>query len=260
MSRLKIISIGVDTGSYGFFVRRIADLARQRASAYVCVANVHMVVEAHSHADFAAAVNSADLVTPDGMPLSRAMKLLYGVRQERVAGMDLLPDLLDAADRGGIPVFLYGSTCEVLSAMKGRIAREHPRLHLCGTHSPPFRPLTDDEDAAEVALINGCGAAMVLVALGCPRQERWMAAKKGRINAVMVGVGGAFPVYAGLQGRAPWLMQRLCLEWLYRLCQEPRRLFGRYLVTNSVFMALLVREILGKWNKSEGGGPTTTRG
>lgn len=242
--RRRIISLDVDIGSYSSFLVRIVDLARRRIASYVCAANVHMVVEAHADAGFAAVVNGADLVTPDGMPLCHAMSILHGVKQDRVAGMDLLPDLLKAAENGDIGVFLYGSTDDVLAAMRKRIEREHPRLFLCGAYAPPFRPITVEEDAAEVALLNGSGAQLVLVALGCPRQEWWMAAKNGRVQAVMVGVGGAFPVYAGQQGRAPQVMQRLSLEWFYRLCQEPRRLFGRYLVTNTMFILLLLRAVL----------------
>src|SRR6185369_15143902 len=243
-SKKRIISIDIDTGSYPSFIERIATLAARRQSSYVCVANVHMVVEAHADSRYAAIVNGADLVTPDGMPLCKAMTLLHGNEQERVAGMDLLPDLLSAASGARLSVFLYGSTEAVLAAMLQRIERELPGLAISGSYSPPFRPVTTEEMAQEVARINASGAHIVLVALGCPKQERWMAANKGLINAVMIGIGGAFPVYAGLQTRAPRLLQRLSLEWLYRLCQEPRRLFKRYLVTNSVFLWLLAVAVL----------------
>lgn len=241
MSRRRIVSIDVSTGSYVSFVERIVSLGSQKRSSYVCVANVHMTVEARRDASFAAMVNGADLVTPDGMPLAIAMRLLHGMKQERAAGMDLFPDLLAAAESSGLSVFLYGSKEQVLAAVIDRISREFPRLKVAGSYSPPFRPLADQEAAEEVSFINRSGAHIVLVALGCPKQERWMAGNQGRIDAVMVGIGGALPVYAGLQKRAPRLMQRLSLEWFYRLCQEPRRLFRRYLVTNTIFLLLLVR-------------------
>ena len=239
MRKKRVVNLDVSTGPYESFINRIAELASMRVPSYVCVANVHMVVEAHNDGEFAAIVNGADLVTPDGMPLAKSMRLLHGIAQERVAGMDLVPDLIADAERLGLSIFLYGSTDGVLDAVVRRIALEHPRLRLAGTYSPPFRPLTPSEAVAESARINASGANIVLVALGCPKQERWMAANRGRINAVMVGIGGALPVYAGLQRRAPLIMQRLSLEWLYRLCQEPRRLFRRYLVTNTTFLLLL---------------------
>ena len=242
MTRHRILSIDVTTGPYPAFIEEIIRLAHDRRSAYVCVANVHMTMEAHGDPVFAGIVNGADLVTPDGMPLVKALKLLYGMGQERVAGMDLLPDLLAAAEKEGLSVFLHGSTDEILQAMVRRIAGDFPRLRIAGTCSPPFRHLTAAEEEAAAARINDTGAHLVLVALGCPKQEQWMARNRGRINGVMLGLGGAFPVFAGMQKRAPAWMQRWSLEWLYRLGQEPRRLFRRYLVTNSLFMLLLARE------------------
>jgi len=244
MSRKRVLSIDVSTGTYDSFIERIAALALGRVSSYVCVANVHMVVEAVADSSFAAVVNNADLVTPDGMPLSKTMALLHRVEQERVAGMDLLPDLLAAANANGLSVFLFGSTETVLEAITKRAAQEFSGLTISGAYSPPFRVIAPEEAAEDVDRINESGAHMVLVALGCPKQERWMAANKGRVNAVMVGIGGAFPVYAGLQSRAPKLMQRLYLEWFYRLCQEPRRLFKRYLITNTVFLFLIFKELV----------------
>jgi len=244
MSKKRVVSIDVNTGRYSSFVERIVALARMGISSYVCVANVHMVVEAHNDCEFAAIVNGADLVTPDGMPLAKSMWLLHGITQERVAGMDLVPDLIAAAERDGLSVFIYGSTEIVLDAVLKRIERDYPGLRVSGAYSPPFRQLSHDEDNSVVTRINNSGSNIVLVALGCPKQEMWMAAKRGQINAVMVGIGGALPVYAGLQRRAPQFMQRLSLEWFYRLLQEPRRLFKRYLITNSTFLYLLARSYL----------------
>ncbi len=244
MIRHRIISIDVTTGPYPVFIDEIIHLARERHSSYVCVANVHMCVEASLDRDFAQIVNNADVITPDGMPLVKALKLLYGIDQERVAGMDLFPDLLAAAEREGLSVFLYGSTAEILHVISRRIAGEFPRLRIVGTHAPPFRHLTADEEHADADRINDSGAHLVMVALGCPKQEQWIARMRGKINAVMLGVGGAFPVYAGMQKRAPAWMQKLSLEWLYRLYQEPRRLWRRYLVTNTLFLVLLAKALL----------------
>jgi N-acetylglucosaminyldiphosphoundecaprenol N-acetyl-beta-D-mannosaminyltransferase len=129
-----------------------------------------------------------------------------------------------------------------LDAMVKRAQLELPGLHIAGTCSPPFRTLTEQEMTEQAQVINASGAHLVMVALGCPKQERWMAAMKGRVNAVMLGLGGAFLLYAGVDSRAPKWMRDLSLEWLYRLALEPGRLWKRYLVTNSVFLWLFLKE------------------
>lgn len=244
MRKRRVVSIDVSTAPYSGFVHTIAELGAAHISSYVCVANVHMTIEAWRSAAFADVVNGADIVTPDGMPLVKALKLLYGVEQDRVAGMDLLPALLASAAKRKLSVFFYGSTPEVLEKLRVRARREEPALEIAGSYSPPFRALSAEEESAVIERINDSGAHIVFVALGCPKQEQWMARHKGLIHAVMVGVGGAFPVYAGMQSRAPRWMQQYSLEWLFRLCQEPRRLFKRYVQTNSLFLLLLARDLV----------------
>ena len=134
----------------------------------------------------------------------------------------------------------------MLDAMVGRAMKELPGLRIAGTCSPPFRKLTEEEMAEQARVINASGAHIVMVALGCPKQERWMAAMQGRVNAVMLGLGGAFLLYAGVDSRAPKWMRDLSLEWLYRLALEPGRLWKRYLVTNSVFLWLFLKESFGR--------------
>lgn len=241
--RKKIIGINVTTGSYEKFISILIASAKKRVSSYVCVANVHMLVEAHKDPHFANLVNSAEVVTPDGMPIVIAMDWLYGVKQQRVDGMSLMPDLLLEAMNHGLKVFFYGSTEEVLSKIITRCRQLYPSLQTLG-YSPPFRTLTDIESAELVKKINDSGAHFIFVALGCPKQEKWMAAMKGKINGVMIGLGGAFPVFAGIQTRAPQWMQQSSLEWVYRLCQEPKRLWKRYVVTNSIFLFLLSIEFV----------------
>jgi N-acetylglucosaminyldiphosphoundecaprenol N-acetyl-beta-D-mannosaminyltransferase len=201
-----------------------------------------MVAEAANDDKFAAVVSNADLVTPDGIPVSWALRILYGFRQPRVAGMDLLPDLLAGASATGLPVYFYGGTNEMLSRTSDYIDRNYPQLVVAGMCSPPFRPLTETENNDIISQINISGAKIVFVVLGCPKQEKWMAAMRGRVNAVMIGIGGALPVMVGLQKRAPQWMQQSGFEWLYRLIQEPRRLFKRYFTTNLQFIFLLFTE------------------
>ncbi len=240
----KILSLMVSTGPYQAFVKSIYNLASHNQSSYICVANVHMLIEAHQSPSFAQCVNNADIVTPDGMPLVKSMKWLHGIRQSRVAGMDLLPDLLLLAEKKEIPVYFYGSTDEVLEKTTVYLEKNYPRLNLAGTYSPPFRNLSDDEQEIVINKINESGAKIIFVALGCPKQESWMASMKGRIHGCMIGIGGALPVLVGMQKRAPLWMQKACLEWVYRLAQEPGRLFKRYAVTNSLFVYLLFKSWL----------------
>ncbi len=239
----RLLDSSLTTGSFQQISESILQRAQNRQSSYVCVANVHMFMEAHQDAAFVNLMDAADVVTPDGMPLIMALKGLYGIQQERVAGMDLMPCLLGEAERRRLRVYLYGSTPEVLTAIQDRAQKHFPALIWAGIESPPFRTLDSMEEREVVERINASGAHLVLVALGCPKQEKWMARMKGKIHATMVGLGGAFPEYAGLQTRAPLWMRRLCLEWLYRLMQEPGRLWKRYLVTNTLFVVLILREL-----------------
>lgn len=242
MTHHQLIKLNLSTGSFQDFVNNIVALGQRRASSYVCVANVHMCVETYQDATFAQVVNQADIVTPDGVPLIKGLQLLYGIHQERVAGPDLMPALLAELEKQGLKVYFYGSTNDVLEKLKDFCWANYPKLLIAGMHSPPFRVLTEAETQIKIQDINDSGANIVLVALGCPKQERWMATMKGKINAVMVGVGGAFPMLVGVQKRAPLWMQRNSLEWFYRLAQEPRRLFKRYFITNSLFILLIIKE------------------
>lgn len=239
----ELISININTGSYRNFVNELVEMS-DKSSSYTCIANVHMLVEAYSNASFASIVNNADMITPDGMPLTWGLKLLHGVRQDRVAGMDLLPDLLKEAERKGIPVYFYGGTETMLAGIRENMPQRYPALKIAGMFSPPFRELTKSEVELTAQFINNSGARIVFVILGCPKQELWMGMMKNRIKACMIGVGGALPVLLGIQKRAPLWMQRNGLEWLYRLCQEPRRLFKRYAITNSIFLYLLGKEFI----------------
>lgn len=246
LTRERVIGVDISTGTFAEHIAVFTEWAHAHRSSYVCCVNAHMTVEAHNDPSFAAIVNGADAATADGMPVRKAVKLFHSVQQERVAGNDLLPALLVEAERLQLSVYLYGGKQEVLDAMVTRAAKEHPQLRFAGVVSPPFRALSEAEMMAEAERINASGAHIVMVALGCPKQERWMAAMKGRVNAVMLGLGGAFLLYAGVDSRAPKWMRDLSLEWLYRLALEPGRLWKRYLVTNSVFVWLFAKEAVGR--------------
>ena len=246
MKKKRVISIDISIAKYQDIIEKIVILSKERKSYYVCVANVHMLIEAYDKPEFRKVVNLAEIVTPDGMPLVWALRILYGIKQERVAGMDLFPDLLEKTSLNNISVFFYGSTDEVLEKIKEKVSSYYPGLKIAGFYSPPFRNLSCSEKEDIIKAINSSGAGIVFVALGCPKQEIWMSEMYGRINAVMIGVGAAFLTFVGMRKRAPIWMQRLGLEWLYRLIQEPKRLFWRYLYTNSKFMYLMLREMVYK--------------
>jgi N-acetylglucosaminyldiphosphoundecaprenol N-acetyl-beta-D-mannosaminyltransferase len=237
----RILSIDVSMGAYKEFVDTIMDYGAKRKSSYVCVANVHMLVEAHQHPEFQRVVNNADIVTPDGMPLAKAFAILYKEQQVRVDGMSLLPVLLQRCIDAGQSVFFYGGTQAMLEQTRTYLNNNFPDLNIAGIHAPPFRKLTEKEIEQTAVMITESKANMVFVVLGCPRQEIWMAQMKGRIPAVMIGIGGALPVLIGQKSRAPEWMQRNSLEWLYRLQQEPRRLFKRYYHTNKTFIYLMFK-------------------
>jgi N-acetylglucosaminyldiphosphoundecaprenol N-acetyl-beta-D-mannosaminyltransferase len=239
---MKILNLDISTVLFVDLVNLITIIAVSKESSYVCVANVHMAIEGYKDKGYSEIVNQADIVTPDGMPLVWALRLLYGIEQERVAGMDLLPSLLEKAEEMQLGVYFYGGTPELQTSTEDFVSRQYPNIKNKHFESPPFRPLTEQEEMECINRINASGAHLVFVALGCPKQEKWMAHMKGKINACMLGIGGALPVLVGMQKRAPKFMQKYGLEWLFRLIQEPRRLFKRYLYTNSLFILLLIKQ------------------
>jgi len=246
LPKREVVGVGISLGGFDVHVDAIAALAAARRSSYVCCVNAHMAVEAARDPAFAEVVNGADLATADGMPLLRCLQLIAGERQERVAGNDLMPALLQKAAAAGLSVYLYGGREEVLERIRARALRELPDLRIAGAHAPPFRPLSAQERQADADRINASGAHIVMVSLGCPKQERWMASMRPGVNAVMLGLGGAFLLYAGVDTRAPKWMRDLSMEWLYRLALEPGRLWRRYLVTNSLFLWLAAKAAVAR--------------
>lgn len=202
------------------------------------------VVTASHDAAFGQVVAQADMATPDGAPVAWMIRKQGFKDQQRINGPDLMWRYFAQAAQRQESVYLYGGAPETLALLQKRMAVDFPGLKVAGAVSPPFRTLTPAEDAAAVDHINASGAGTVWVSLGCPKQESWMAAHRGRINAVMVGVGAAFDYHAGTIQRAPLWMQNKSLEWFYRLATEPRRLWRRYLVTNTLFIVGAARQLL----------------
>ena len=234
----------IDALTWDAALSRIHAWAAQRESRYVCICNAHSVVTASHDAAFGQVVAQADMATADGAPVAWMIRRLGFKDQQRINGPDLMWRYFAQAAQRQESVYLYGGAPETLAILQKRIALDFPGLKVAGAVSPPFRTLTPAEDAAAVDHINASGAGTVWVSLGCPKQEIWMAAHRGRINAVMVGVGAAFDYHAGTIQRAPLWMQNNSLEWFYRLATEPRRLWRRYLMTNTLFIVGAARQLL----------------
>ena len=238
-----LLGTRVDPMNYESATDLILRWARERQSRYVCVANVHMLMEAHDDPSFQDIVNGADYVTSDGMPLVWSLRMLGARDAERVYGPDLTPRVCAAAAREGIPVGFFGATPAVRDAMIARLRQDIPALRVVFEDSPPFRELTADEEAVIADEINASGARILFVGLGCPKQERWMARNAGSVQAVMVGVGAAFDFIAGTKPKAPGALQAAGLEWAFRLVSEPRRLWRRYLYHNPRFLVGIARQL-----------------
>jgi len=212
------------------------EAAIEGRNSYVCIANVHMVVESMTNVMLKQAMDNADMVCSDGMPLVWELRRKGFKNAERVAGPDLMNQICAAAQGESIPVYFYGGSSSVVSLMQEKLPKIFKTLKVVGVESPPKLPIKPLIDAAVVERIKSSGAKILFIGLGCPKQELWMREYSPHIPCVMIGVGAAFDFLVGNVRRAPLWMQKTGLEWLYRLCSEPRRLWKRYLVTNSLFV------------------------
>jgi N-acetylglucosaminyldiphosphoundecaprenol N-acetyl-beta-D-mannosaminyltransferase len=246
LSSRDVLGMRVDATSYDDASRRVVRWAREGRSAYVCVASVHMVMEAFDSEAFRRVVNGADLITPDGRPLVWALGCLgVGPGRSQVRGTDLTRHVVERAAHEDVPIALYGGTPDVLESFVRVLEERYPGVRVVCQIAPPFRPLTPEEDEEVTREIVESGARIVFVGIGCPKQERWMEAHKSRIPAVMLGVGAAFDFHAGRVRQAPRWMQVAGLEWLFRLAMDPRRLWKRYAKHNPRFVGLFAMQLLG---------------
>ena len=210
--------------------------ARQRRSYAVTALAVHGLVESLRQPELGRKINTIQMIVPDGQPIVWALNNLYNLGLTfKVPGPALTLKVLEKAEPLGLGVYLYGSTSDTANRFKGFIEAKFPGVRVCGVHVDRFREASEQEDAEDIRKINESGAHIILVGRGCPRQEHWVADHVGKIDAAMLAVGAAFDYHSGNITRAPMWMQRAGLEWLYRLIQEPRRLFSRYVTTNSRF-------------------------
>lgn len=242
--RVRVVSLDVDVVNRKTVISSVHEM-RTAGGGYVCVSNVHMVMEAYDHPEYQNKVNNADLVIPDGMPLVWMQNLRGRKDAARVRGNDLTKELLYYAATNGLTVGFYGGTPSVIDLIRERASRELPDLNIVYAYSPPFRPLTVEEDTDVVDSIKAANPDLLFVGLGCPKQENWMADHRDRLSCVMLGVGAAFDFYAGNVRECPAWLGRLGLEWLFRLTQEPKRLWRRYLILNPRFVMFAMAQLLG---------------
>jgi N-acetylglucosaminyldiphosphoundecaprenol N-acetyl-beta-D-mannosaminyltransferase len=234
--RPHVLGIPVDVLCWNDALDRISHWAHRNESRFICVCDVNSITHALRNPGHREAIASADMVTPDGAPVAWLLRRKGHRDQRRISGPDLMLACCRRATEDGTPMMFYGSTPGTLLKLEQRLRAIFPTINIVQSISPPFRKLSDEEDAAMVDRINASGAQIIWVGLGCPKQEAWLCSHKDRINAVMVGVGAAFDFHAGIVKRAPLWMQQHGLEWCYRILQDPKRLVRRYLVSNTIFL------------------------
>lgn len=246
MKRIDFMNCPMDVATMAQTVERIAESVSQRTFTQHVVVNVAKVVNMRKDSELNASVRACDIINIDGMGVVLGARFLGHDVPERVAGVDLFQNLIARSEKEGFPVFLLGARDEVVTEVASRLQLKHPQLQLAGYHHGYF---WDDEEAI-VDKIRDSGARMLFVAITSPRKENFINRWQDRLGVDFVmGVGGTFDVVAGKVKRAPQWMQRCGLEWLYRVIQEPGRMWKRYLITNSTFAWLLIKARLGIINR-----------
>jgi N-acetylglucosaminyldiphosphoundecaprenol N-acetyl-beta-D-mannosaminyltransferase len=240
-----VLGMRVDATSYEDAAQHVVRWAHEGRSCYVCAASVHTTMESFDSPEFRQVVNGADLVTPDGRPLVWALRILGVWDASQVRGTDLTTHVVERAAREDVPIGLYGGTPQLLDDFARILEARHPGTRIVCKIAPPFRPLTPEEDEAVTRDIAASGARILFVGIGCPKQERWMAARQGRVRAVMLGVGAAFDFHTGRVRQAPRWMRVAGLEWIFRVLMDPLRLWKRYAKNNPRFIGLFLMQLLG---------------
>jgi N-acetylglucosaminyldiphosphoundecaprenol N-acetyl-beta-D-mannosaminyltransferase len=243
-SKVRVLSLFPNVTSLDGIIEKVEDIIKSRKGGYICFSTVHMVMEAYDNPEFAEKVNNADYIVTDGMPIVWMQKLQGAKEASRIRANDLMIELCRYAEKKGFSVGFYGSKSPVLESILRRTEKNFPNLKIVYAFSPPFRNLSAEEDEEITKAINQAGPDILFVGLGCPKQENWMADHKDKLKAVMLGVGASFDFFAGNIRECPAWLGKLGLEWLFRLIQEPKRLWRRYLLLNPRFIILAVLQLL----------------
>ena len=244
--RANVLGVGVSAVNPKSAVERLIGAASQKEKGYVCVTGVHGVIESQDDASLKDIQNNSLLTVPDGMPTVWVGRLTGHKTMRRVYGPDLMLDLCEATVQSGHTHFLYGGQEGVADDLKIELERRFPGLQVVGTYCPPFRPLNEEEEAALQAQVAACKPDFLWVGISTPKQERFMSGYINKLDThVMLGVGAAFDMHLGRINDAPRWMKQTGLQWFHRLCQEPRRLWKRYLINNPRFIARITLQLLG---------------
>lgn len=257
-STCSILGVNVAITNMHDTVKYILSEIKEVKGQYICLSNVHTTVMSHKNPEYRRIQNEAFLALPDGSPLAYVQRLRGNQNAEQVAGPDLMTALWKVSEKRGLKHYFYGASQDTIDKLKVNLLKNYPDLQVVGMESPPFRPLSEEEDLEAVKRINDSGADIVWIGLGAPKQEQWMnkhralADNKFSVNALMIGVGAGFDFHAGTVKRAPKWMREHYLEWLFRLMQDPKRLWKRYVETNIKFVFVLFSKmLLGKEDKSD---------
>ncbi|WP_022760281.1 MULTISPECIES: WecB/TagA/CpsF family glycosyltransferase [unclassified Butyrivibrio] len=236
VKRCNVLGVNFAVSNVENAVRYVRSHIRDFFGKYICFCNVHTTVEASENADYMKIQNSSALTFPDGQPIVNRIQKAGYVKAERIAGPDFMEAMFNSTMDGKLSHFFYGSSEETIALLKEKLPERFPGMDIRGFYSPPFRELTEAEDEEIVEMLNSSGADLVWIGLGAPKQEKWMAAHEGKIHGVMLGVGAGFNFFAGNIKRAPRWVRKIGMEWLYRLFQDPKRLFKRYFESNIKFI------------------------
>jgi N-acetylglucosaminyldiphosphoundecaprenol N-acetyl-beta-D-mannosaminyltransferase len=252
VERFNVLGVGISAINMDLALEQIENWLHMCTAQYVCVTNVHSIMECYHDETLQRFFNAAELVTPDGMPLVWLGHLMGFPHVRRVYGPDLMLALCHRSIEKGYRHFFYGNKQSVLDQLEIRLEQRFPGIQIVGTYAPPFDSLTSHEEMQVIQQINESGADIVWVSLGVPKQERWMAAYRPHLNAtVLIGVGAAFDYHAGTKQQAPLWVQHNGLEWLFRLITEPRRLWYRYFTTIPPFIFLIIMQLLRTRNSHD---------
>ncbi len=241
LKELSILGVNIAITNMREVINFITDNIGDLSGKYICVSNVHTTVMSYDSPEYKNIQNTAAIRLPDGRPLSLVQKRRGHKEAKRVTGPDLMQTLFEEASSNKLRHYFYGSTEETLAILEKKLKEDFPNIEIVGMYSPPFRSLTEEEDQEIIKNINASKPDIVWVGLGAPKQEKWMYEHMDKVTGLMVGVGAGFDFLAGNIKRAPKWMQKCSLEWLYRLLQDPKRLFTRYMKTNFKFIWLILR-------------------
>lgn len=238
---LNILGVNIAAINMKWLIKYLVQNVKNLSGDYMTVANVHTTVMAYEKPEYCRVQNGGIMAIPDGGPLSSIGRKHGFVNMNRTTGPDLMGEIFEISSKEGYEHYFYGATKETLEMLRMNLKETYPELKIAGMYAPPFRPMTKEEDDKIIEIINKVAPDFVWIGLGAPKQEIWMDEHQGKVSGLMIGVGAGFDYFAGNIKRAPVWMQKHNLEWLYRLCQEPGRLFKRYLITNTKFLWLTAR-------------------